>query len=210
MDVADEGGLVAAGADLAPGTLLRAYRLGCFPMPIDDGELVGWWSPDPRAVLEPGDLVVSRSLRRSIRRFEVHIDRDFAAVVSHCADPRRKSGWINEAVFDAYVTLHRLGWAHSVETWADGELVGGLYGVSIGALFAGESMFHLQPDASKVALVTLGGLLAGTTGPLLDVQWQTPHLASLGAHEISRLDYLERLKIAVSQPGPTWPSGRQC
>lgn len=203
-DIADEHGFVAAGADLAPGTLLHAYRSGCFPMPLERSDLIGWWSPDPRAVLELDGLRVSRSLRRSLRRYEVHVDRDFEAVVRQCSDPRRTGGWITRAVVDAYCTLHRLGWAHSVETWLDGRLVGGLYGVSVGGLFAGESMFHLATDASKVALVALVEMLRPVQGALLDVQWQTPHLASLGVTEIPRATYLARLADAVATPGPTW------
>ncbi len=204
VDDVDESGLVAAGADLAPGTLLHAYRLGYFPMPLERGGVVGWWSPDPRGILDPGKLVISRSLRRSLRRYDVFIDRDFEAVVRRCGDPNRPSGWITEPIVEAYCRLHALGWAHSVETWSDGVLVGGLYGVSIGGFFAGESMFATAPDASKVALVALVDQLRGVDGALLDVQWLTPHLVSLGASEIPRSAYLDRLHVAVNCPGPRW------
>jgi leucyl/phenylalanyl-tRNA--protein transferase len=198
---ADTDGVVAIGADLEPGTLLHAYRSGIFPMPVDGGgrELLVWWSPDPRAVLPLDGLRVSRSLRRSLRRFEVRFDTAFEAVVDACADPHRAGSWITRDVADAYVRLHELGWAHSVETWSpDGRLVGGLYGVATGGLFAGESMFHLATDASKVALVRLVERLRAGGGTLLDVQWSTPHLASLGVLEIPRADYLARLATAVA------------
>lgn len=196
-----DGDLVGVGADLRPGTILAAYRSGLFPMPVD-GRLA-WWAPDPRAVLEPGRLRVTRSLRRSCRNFDVRVDSAFADVVAACADPGRPGGWISQAIRDAYVELHRLGWAHSVEAWSGTHLAGGLYGVAIGGLFAGESMFHRETDASKVALVGLVSLL----GPdaLIDVQWQTDHLASLGVIEIGRSDYLERLTAALGRPlPPAW------
>lgn len=195
------GDLVAVGADLEPGTLLAAYRNGMFPMPVE--ERLGWWSPDPRAVLPLDGLRVSRSLRRSCRRFEVRVDTAFDAVIAACAEPRGEGEWITPAISAAYRRLHELGWAHSVECWgAGGELVGGLYGVAIGGLFAGESMFHRAPDASKVALVALVDLLRDGGASLLDVQWQTPHLASLGAVEVSRAAYRRRLAPAVDRPAP--------
>lgn len=204
VDEVDETGLVAAGADLAPGTLLHAYRNGYFPMPLEKGDVIGWWSPDPRTILEIDRLVVSRSLRRSLRRYDIFVDRDFEAVIRQCADPSRASGWITEQIVEAYCRLHALGWAHSVETWCDGQLVGGLYGVSIGAFFAGESMFHKATDASKVALVALVDHLRDLPGAMVDVQWQTDHLASLGAREIPRSDYLHRLDEATNAPGGRW------
>lgn len=200
-DTADEHGLVAIGADLEPGTLLTAYRSGSFPMPLTGLDPMAWWSPDPRGVLPLEHLRVTRSLARSVRRFELRIDTAFDAVVAACAAPDRHGGWISGSVAEAYAALHRLGWAHSVEAWtADGELAGGLYGVAIGGLFAGESMFHRAPDASKVALVGLAECLAPEA--LLDVQWLTPHLASLGAVEIPRGEYLARLRGALAQPLP--------
>jgi leucyl/phenylalanyl-tRNA--protein transferase len=198
---ADEHGLVGLGADLEPGTLLAAYRSGTFPMPITGLEPMAWWSPDPRGVLPLAGLRVTKSLARSTRRFELRVDTAFDAVVAACAEPSRRGGWISEAIARAYDALHDLGWAHSVEAWSpDEKLVGGLYGVAIGGLFAGESMFHRAPDASKVALVGLAERL----GPdaLLDVQWRTPHLASLGAVEIPRAEYLARLSAALQRPLP--------
>jgi leucyl/phenylalanyl-tRNA---protein transferase len=204
-DSADEHGLVCLGGDLEPGTLLAAYRQGLFPMPVPAGRFVrsrtvlGWFSPDPRAIVPLDGLRVSRSLRRSCARFETTTDRAFEAVMRACADPRRPHGWITEEFVTAYTRLHEAGWAHSVETWAGGELVGGLYGASIGGLFAGESMFHRATDASKVALVGLvEHLRAGGYG-LLDVQWLTEHLASLGAVEVDRPHYLGRLADVVDR-----------
>jgi leucyl/phenylalanyl-tRNA--protein transferase len=196
---ADEHGVVGVGADLEPGTLLAAYRNGMFPMPIPGRRRLAWWSPDPRGVLPLDRLVMSRSLRRSVRRYEVTVDVAFADVVRACAAPDRDGGWITAEIEDAYVELHRLGWAHSVETWdaEHDELVGGLYGVKVAGLFAGESMFHRRRDASKVALVGLVERLRATGAVLLDVQWLTPHLASLGAVEMSRAEYLERLSAAL-------------
>jgi leucyl/phenylalanyl-tRNA--protein transferase len=204
-DTADEHGLVGIGADLEPGTVLSAYRGGLFPMPLRRRGPIGWWSPDPRGVLELDDLVVRRSLRQSCRRFEIRIDTAFDAVLAGCADPRRPNGWIDPRISEAYRRLHDMGWVHTVEAWDDqGHLVGGLYGVAIGAFFAGESMFHRARDASKVALVALVELLR--SGPaadvaLLDVQWCTEHLASLGATELPRRKYLARVASATAAPG---------
>jgi leucyl/phenylalanyl-tRNA---protein transferase len=203
---ADADGLVGVGADLQPGTVLAAYRRGMFPMPLGAHGPIGWWSPDPRAVIPLDGLRVARSLRRNLRRYEVRVDTAFADVIDACADPGRPHGWISPEIHGAYRTLHDLGWAHSVEAWScdDGELVGGLYGLAIGGLFAGESMFHRRTDASKAALVGLVGLLRndGVAGRLLDVQWQTPHLASLGAVEVARADYVTRVAAAVELPLP--------
>jgi leucyl/phenylalanyl-tRNA--protein transferase len=172
---------------------------------------MGWWSPDPRAIVPLDGLRVSRSLRRSCPRFDVRVDTAFSEVVEACADRRRPGGWITAEIRDAYVELNRLGWAHSVEAWSrdDGSLCGGLYGVAIGGLFAGESMFHRRTDASKVALVglveRLHDVAARGTGPegrLLDVQWRTDHLATLGAVEVSRRSYLDLLAIALALPLP--------
>ncbi|MCQ3809134.1 MAG: leucyl/phenylalanyl-tRNA--protein transferase [Acidimicrobiia bacterium] len=206
-EAADEHGLVAVGADLAPGTLLAAYRAGLFPMPLGRTDKLGWWSPDPRGVIPLDDLRVTRSLRRSLRRYRITADVAFADVIDACRMIERPHGWISPDIRDAYVRLHKMGWAHSVEAWSeDGELVGGLYGVSIGGLFAGESMFHVDRDASKVALVSLVGRLAhGGVTRLLDVQWATEHMRSLGAIEIPRSEYLGRLKAAVKQPSASWP-----
>jgi len=197
--------LVGVGADLEPGTLLAAYRRGIFPMPAQDGSRsLLWWSPVERGVLPLDGLRVSRSLRSSVRRMEVRVDTAFDAVVAGCADPERDGAWIDDRIVTAYTELHELGWAHSVEAWRDGELVGGLYGVAIGGLFAGESMFHRVTDASKVALVGLVELLrdehAGSR--LLDVQWRTDHLASLGVEEVPRSAYLRMLRGALAVPPP--------
>jgi leucyl/phenylalanyl-tRNA---protein transferase len=189
------------GADLEPGTLLAAYRSGYFPMPLRRRR-VGWWSPDPRGVLPLDGLRMSRSLRKSCTRFEVTVDRAFDEVIAACADPSRPHGWISREVQAAYRRLHDLGWAHSVEAWDDEGLAGGLYGVSIGGFFAGESMFHLRADASKVALVHLVRGLGECPTALLDVQWVTPHLASLGAIEVPRPVYLRLLGPALAGPPP--------
>ena len=193
--------VVGVGADLEPGTLLAAYRCGMFPMPLDRGDRIAWWSPDPRGIIELADLRISRSLRRSVRRYTVTVNNDFEGVIDHCRGLPRDGGWISPAIRDAYVLLHRLGWAHSVETWSDdGQLVGGLYGVAVGGLFAGESMFSTATDASKVALVELVRQLDAAGAELLDVQWCTDHLLTLGASAISRAGYLERLAAAVGGP----------
>ncbi len=197
--LAGDGELVAAGADLEPGTLLAAYRAGMFPMPMARGR-IGWWSPLVRAVLPLDGLRVTRSLRRSSRRFEVRVDTAFAEVIAACADRRRPGAWIDQAILDAYTRLHHLGWAHSVEAWDDSGLAGGLYGVAVGGLFAGESMFHRRTDASKVALAGLVEALRSGGGRLLDVQWATEHLCSLGAVECSREEYHRRLADALGAP----------
>jgi leucyl/phenylalanyl-tRNA--protein transferase len=202
LDVADESGLVGIGADLEPATVLLAYRSGLFPMPVTPGGPIGWWSPDPRAILEFDDLVIHRSLRRSCRRFEIRFDSDFVSVIDACADPSRPDGWIDRQMREAYIELHRQGWAHSVEAWLDDRLVGGLYGLIVGGLFAGESMFHHERDASKVTLVALVDALNDGRPRLLDVQWRTDHLASLGVIEVPRQDYLIRLDEALIQPHP--------
>jgi len=195
-----DGDVVAVGADLEPGTLLQAYRRGLFPMGLPDGHL-GWWSPVERAILPLRGLHISRSLRQSTRRFQVSVDADFETVIRGCADSRRRDPWITEDFVEAYTMLHRLGWAHSVEVWDnEGGLVGGLYGVAIGGLFAGESMFHEVRDASKVALVHLVVVMNRGGGSLLDVQWQTPHLESLGAVVIGRDAYLGKLEEALEGP----------
>ncbi|WP_239456340.1 leucyl/phenylalanyl-tRNA--protein transferase [Nocardioides solisilvae] len=197
--------LVAIGADLAPGTLLAAYRHGLFPMPSGEpGDPPYWFCPVRRGVLPLDAMRVSRSLRRSARDFEVRVDTAFDEVVEECADPTRADGWIDADIRAAYGDLHRLGWAHSVEAWQDGRLVGGLYGVAIGGLFAGESMFHRVRDASKVALLGLVTLMRDELAPLrlLDVQWSTPHLASLGVVELTRKEYAARLRTALALPPP--------
>ena len=197
---------MAVGADLEPGTLVTAYSLGLFPMPVtlDSEEHLGWFSPVERGVLPLAGMRVSRSLRRSAREFEIRIDTAFDAVVAECGSPDRPDGWINADFTHAYGRLHRLGWAHSVEAWRDGRLAGGLYGVSIGGLFAGESMFHAERDASKVALLALVDLLRDQHADcrVLDVQWQTPHLAALGVVRRPRAEYLESLEACLRLPPP--------
>ncbi len=204
--------VVAMGADLEPGTLLAAYRQGLFPMPSGPRrrDPMAWFSPVERGVLPLDGLRVTRSLRKSVGRFEVRVDTAFVDVVHACADPRRPGGWISETILAAYTRLFDLGWAHSVEAWRDGRLVGGLYGVALGGLFAGESMFHHERDASKVALLGLVDRLRDEHAEerLLDVQWLTPHLESLGAVAIDRADYLARLPAALALPEPRWSSPR--
>jgi leucyl/phenylalanyl-tRNA--protein transferase len=191
--------LIAAGGDLEPGTVLDAYRRGLFPMRADG--VLAWWSPDPRGVIPLDGFHVSRSLRSHISRFEIRIDTAFEPVMRACGDPVRPHGWIDDSFVHAYTRLHELGWAHSVEVWRtnsfDAELVGGLYGLRIRGLFAGESMFHRVTDASKVACWATVQLLRLDGAQLFDVQWTTPHLESLGAVDISRADYLWLLAEAV-------------
>ena len=203
--------LLGVGADLEPGTVLSAYRAGLFPMPLSvRRSRIGWWSPDPRGVLPLPGLLVSRSLRRVCRHFEIRVDTAYDEVVAGCADRRRPGAWISKDVVAAYRRLHEMGWVHSVEAWtvgADGRdrLAGGLYGVSIGGLFAGESMFHRDRDASKVALVGLVEILrADGRDRLVDVQWATGHLQSLGVVQVPRPAYLSRLADALLLPPPTW------
>ena len=196
--LADAQGLVGVGADLEPGTLLAAYRSGLFPMPMAHRD-IGWWSPNPRGILPLDGLRLAKSLRQSCRKYTVRFDTRFREVMSRCGDPRRPNGWISEAFIDAYDTLHHLGWAHSVETFDEsGALVGGLYGVKIDGFFAGESMFSAARDASKVALVALVEQLNADGARLLDVQWATPHLVSLGAIDVPRDHYLRLLDAALS------------
>ena len=198
---ADPEGPVAIGADLEPATLLAAYRAGVFPMPVHRGRTLAWWSPDPRGVIPLDGLRVSRSLAKAARHHHTTVDAAFDVVLASCADPRRPGGWITRGIRRAYTRLHELGWAHSVEAWTDdGRLAGGLYGVAIGGLFAGESMFHRETDGSKVALVGLVERLRAGGAEVLDVQWTTPHLASLGALDIPRARYLELLATAVARP----------
>jgi leucyl/phenylalanyl-tRNA---protein transferase len=193
---AGDDDVVAIGGDLEPGTVLDAYRRGLFPMRAEG--LLAWWSPDPRGVIPLDGFHVSRSLRSVIPRFDVSIDTAFEAVMRGCADPRRPHGWIDESFVTAYTHLHELGWAHSVETWHRGELVGGLYGLRIGGLFAGESMFHRVTGASKVACWATVELLRLDGAQLFDVQWTTPHLRTLGAVDVTRPEYLQLLASARS------------
>jgi leucyl/phenylalanyl-tRNA--protein transferase len=204
--------LIGVSREFDADLVLEAYRSGVFPMP-SRRHLMGWYSPLHRGVLPLDGLRVTRSLRKVLPRFEIRFDSDFEAVLDGCADPRRDGGWIDRDIRTIYSQLHRAGYVHSVEAWTEtGELAGGLYGVSVGGLFAGESMFHrpdIGRDASKVALVALVQHLqaAGGEARLLDVQWRTEHLASLGVVEIPRAEYLRRLAAALELPAPHWPAG---
>ncbi len=207
-------GLLAVGGDLTPERLLAAYRRGIFPW-YETGQPILWWSPDPRAVLIPSRLHVSRSLRRTLRRdrYRVSVDQAFEAVIDGCANTRAMSGtWITPEMRSAYVHLHELGYAHAVETWDGPELVGGLYGIALGSAFFGESMFSLAPDASKVALVKLVEVAKCRGIELIDCQVTTRHLASLGSELMPRADFVravENLALSTGQPGP-WPAGPDC
>lgn len=193
--------LVGIGGDLEPGTILDGYRRGLFPMPVSEG--LAWWSPSERGIIPLDGLQVSHSLAKSCRRLSVTIDGDFEGVVLGCSDPGRPFGWITPEFRAAYVRLHELGWAHSFETRDDdGNVVGGLYGLAIGGAFFGESMFHRVRDASKVALVHLVRSLRSGGARLLDVQWVTPHLKSLGAVGIPRRTFLAHLEAALQRPLP--------
>ena len=204
----EPNGLLCAGGDLSLRRLLDAYRHGIFPW-YSGGEPILWWSPDPRMVLFCDELKVSRSLGKSIRNkgYEVRIDTAFDAVLAGCAAPRggEAGTWLGPAMRNAYLALHRAGHAHSFETWRQGELVGGLYGVAIGRMFYGESMFSRATDASKVALVALVAELRARGFPMVDCQMRTPLLASLGAREIARADFLRRVSILVNYPAPPGP-----
>jgi leucyl/phenylalanyl-tRNA--protein transferase len=196
-----DGDLIAAGGDLEPQTLINAYRKGLFPMVLEAHDrIVGWWSPDPRGILPLDNLRVTRSMRQSARRYDVRIDTCFAQIIRECANPSRESAWITDEFIQAFTRLHQLGWAHSIEVFdRKGQLAGGLYGVRINGFFAGESMFYVQRDASKVALMSLVGLMRETGMSLLDVQWRTDHLESLGAVEVGRGQYLSLLADALAQ-----------
>ncbi len=205
----EPNGLLAAGGDLSPERLIAAYRHGCFPW-YAPGQPILWWSPDPRTVLFPDELHVSRSLAKVLRqqRFEVSFDRDFAAVIAACAAPRSYANgtWITDEMRGAYEQLHQLGHAHSVEVWQDGELVGGLYGLAFGRLFFGESMFSRRDNASKVGFVTLVRQLQDWGFVMIDCQMPTAHLASLGARSIPRSEFARWLSTHLDQPSSAvWP-----
>lgn len=205
----EPNGLLAAGGDLTPERLLAAYRKGIFPW-YQEGQPILWWSPDPRAVLKPDALRVSRSLHRSLRkrRFEFRVDTEFDRVVAACAEPRDYGGgtWITPEMAEAYGRLHRLGWAHSFETWQDDRLVGGLYGVAVGRVFFGESMFTRVTDASKVALVHAVELLRSRNTQLIDCQVASAHTRSLGVVDIPRAEFLSLIGslCAESARPQTW------
>ena len=196
-------GLLCAGGDLSPWRLMDAYSHGIFPW-FSEGDPILWWSPDPRMVLFPDELKISRSLRKTLERdrFETRVDTAFAQVIANCAAPRdgQSGTWIVPEMVAAYTKLHELGHAHSVESWLDGELAGGLYGVSIGKAFFGESMFTREPDASKVALVRLVERLRAQDCRLIDCQQATAHLASLGAREIPRAEFAMRVQESIQYP----------
>ena len=198
----DPNGLLAAGGDLSLPRLLRAYSEGIFPW-YEPGQPILWWSPNPRTILDPRALKISRSLRKSIRRggFTVTFDQAFESVIRACGAPRAKSDgtWITVEMRHAYLQLRQAGYAHSVEVWRDGELVGGLYGVAVGRLFCGESMFSRVTDASKVALAWLCRHCADWEWPLIDSQTPTPHILTLGAEEIPRMQYLQRISGLTRQ-----------
>ena len=206
---ADESGLLAVGGDLSPRRLLNAYALGIFPW-YSDGQPILWHSPDPRMILRTADLHMGRSLRKRVRRgdYEVRLDTAFRPVIESCASverPDQDGTWITAEMVEAYVRLHELGFAHSAESWRDGELVGGLYGVSLGGIFCGESMFARASDASKVAFVTLVRPLAAWGISLVDAQTHTDHLARFGATLWPREDFLDALALALraaTRPGP--------
>lgn len=203
-ELADDDGLLAIGGDLSPMRLLTAYANGIFPWYSEDEPLM-WWSLDPRLVIRPGEMRVSHSLRQSLRsgKFEVRIDTNFRSVMRHCADTPREGQdgtWITDEMVEAYCKLHEMGFAHSFETYQDGQLVGGLYGIAIGKAFFGESMFHTVSDASKVAFYHLHHFLQRNGFRLIDCQQETPHLISLGAYPIPRQDFLIELESLVTEP----------
>lgn len=218
--LSDPAGLLAAGADLSIERLTAAYCNGIFPW-FSVGEPILWWSPDPRMVLACNDFSPSHSLRKLLRkiardehsvlpRVQVRVDTNFPAVMAHCAAPRdgQAGTWITPAIQQAYTAWHAAGVAHSVETWIDGELAGGLYGISLGRMFFGESMFALAPDASKIALAYLVAFLQRAGVEWIDCQQQTRHLATLGARPMPRARFVEHVRHAVACPAPVWQRGR--
>ena len=203
-ELAEKDGLLAIGGDLSPLRLLNAYANGIFPW-FNEGEPILWWSLDPRLVIRPGEMKVSKSLRHTLNsgKFTVHIDTNFRSVMEHCAGTPREGQdgtWITHEMVEAYCKLHELGFAHSFETYLDDQLVGGLYGVAIGKAFFGESMFHTVTDASKVAFYHLHQFLKNHGFKLIDCQQETVHLKSLGAYPIPRKDYLSELETLVTEP----------
>lgn len=196
--------LTKFGISYHPDILLAAYQRGLFPMPMAIGKFdtgIGWWSPAQRAIFYPDKIRITRSLRKSMKRFKVTVDQAFEQVVVACGDPEREQGWIDADVVAGFTNMHRLGHAHSIEVWnTQGELVGGLYGVEFGGVFAGESMFHLERDASKVALVHLASIMNDEHQRIIDTQWMTDHLESLGAVPISRADYCDLIVGLLTTP----------
>lgn len=211
--VREMGGLLAVGGDLSPARLLDAYRQGVFPWGTVDGHPL-WYSPDPRMVLFPDEMRISRSLKKTLRagRYQAHFDTDFPAVIAACAEtPRRDQDgtWISPDMMEAYIRLHELGWAHSVEIYGEGNLLGGLYGLAIGGMFYGESMFARRTDASKIAFAHAVRFLQEKGFGLIDCQMRTSHLASLGAREIPRREFVARLAALIARPScrEPWPGG---
>lgn len=215
-EIGDEpGDLITIGADLEPPTLVYAYSKALFPMYVntEDKEFLeiplGWFSPEKRGIFEIDKLKVSRSMKQSAKKYECKINHSFKEMMVMCQTVPRHGGWITDDFIEAYTKLHKLGFAHSVETYEDGELVGGLYGVGFGNFFAGESMVHTKRDASKVALLHLFQFIKSqirdSSQFLLDAQWLTPHLASLGAQEVPRSEYISRLNKTISQSAISWP-----
>ena len=200
-DFAQSDGLLAIGGDLSSTTLISAYSQGIFPW-YDNSTPILWWSPDPRAIMQLDDIYISKRLARTIRqeKFKTTINQDFRGVMEGCAHRPYEGTWITPEVIGAYQNLHSMGYAHSVEAWLGERLVGGIYGVSIGGFFAGESMFHTETDAGKVALARLVEHLSAKGYKLFDLQILNDHTASLGATEITRNDYLQRLKMAIAKP----------
>ena len=196
--------LTKFGVSYHPEVLLAAYARGLFPMPMQIGKFdtgIGWWSPAERAIFYPDQIRITRSLRKSLKRFKVTVDRAFERVVVACGNPEREQGWIDADVVSGFTRMHQLGHAHSIEVWnSKGELVGGLYGVEFGGVFAGESMFHLERDASKVALVHLAAIMSDDYERIIDTQWMTDHLESLGAVPISRAEYCDLIVGLLTTP----------
>jgi leucyl/phenylalanyl-tRNA---protein transferase len=197
VELADKSGILAVGGDLTPERLIEAYGNGIFPW-YSEGDPIIWWSPDPRFVLYPDEIKISKSMRQVLRRglFTITFDRSFREVIDACRGPRRDDAgtWITDDMFEAYIELHRLGYAHSVEAWYEGSLAGGLYGVSLGTCFFGESMFTKMSNASKAALITLTVILGGHGFHLVDCQVYTEHLKSLGARHIPRNEFINSVK----------------
>ena len=199
--LSEPSGLLCAGGDLEPATIVAAYSRGIFPW-FSDGQPILWWSPDPRMVLFPGEFKYSKSLAKTVRakKFEVRFDTTFADVIKGCAEPRTEDGgtWIVDEMQTAYLRLHKQGVAHSVESWRDGKLMGGLYGIALGRMFFGESMFARETDASKVAMVALVEKLTRDGFELIDCQQETKHLARFGARPIARADFVRRLQELIN------------
>ena len=204
VHLANAEGLLAVGGDLSPERLLLSYQSGIFPW-YSDGDPILWWAPDPRLILKPDEIILSRTLRKTIRkeRYTVTRDTHFRHIINACAQTRRKGGpgtWITPEMASAYTRLHQMGHAHSFETWCDGQIVGGLYGVSLGRCFFGESMYAALADASKVALAALAEFAQDNKFEFIDCQLPTDHLKSMGAREIPREDFMIRLTLALQYP----------